>query len=183
MNGPRKSLTPTELKRLHRSWRRRTDGRLALVLDGVQNPFNLGSIARTAAAFRVDDAWLVGIPQGLSGSKVQKTAMGSDRFVNWHEASSTAEALEDAQKDGYRLIGLELGTGGRPLFELDLHGDICLVVGHEERGLSSTALAQCEGLGFVPLLGKVGSLNVAMASGLALYEVRRQEWTALPADD
>jgi tRNA (guanosine-2'-O-)-methyltransferase len=183
VNGPRKSLTPTELKRLHRSWRRKTEGRVALVLDGVQNPFNLGSIARTAAAFRVDEAWLVGIPQGLGTPKVQKTAMGSDRFVDWHEVPTTAQALREARLKGYRLIGLELGTGGQPLFELDLGGDICLMVGHEERGLSSVALAECEGLGFVPLLGKVGSLNVAMASGLALYEVRRQEWMTPPADE
>ncbi|MEA3217955.1 MAG: hypothetical protein QOJ19_4111 [Acidimicrobiia bacterium] len=178
MSSPRKSFTPTELKRLHRTWRRRTEGRLALVLDGVQNPFNLGSIARTAAAFRVDAAWLVGVAQGLGGPKVQKTAMGSDRFVKWYEAETIGQALREARDDGYRLMGVELGTGGRPLFELDLRGDICLVVGHEERGLSTAALAACEALGFVPLLGKVGSLNVATACGIALYEVRRQEWSA-----
>ena len=65
-----------------------------------------------------------------------------------------------------------------PLFELDLAGDVCLVVGHEEHGLSKATLATCDRVGFVPLLGRVGSLNVATATALALYEVRRQEWTA-----
>jgi tRNA (guanosine-2'-O-)-methyltransferase len=174
----RRSLSSTELKRLHRTWRRRTEGRLALVLDGVQNPFNLGSLARTAAAMRVEAGWVVGAGIGLRGPKVQKTAMGSDRLVPWAEVARTPEALDAARADGYRLVGLELETGGRPLFELDLRGDICLVVGHEERGLSGAALRGCDRIGYIPLLGRVGSLNVATAAAIAMYEVRRQEWSA-----
>ena len=56
------------------------------------------------------------------------------------------------------------------------------MVGHEERGLSKATLAACDRVGFVPLLGRVGSLNVATAAALALYEVRRQEWTAPEAE-
>ncbi|MFW2382835.1 MAG: TrmH family RNA methyltransferase, partial [Acidimicrobiales bacterium] len=54
-----KPLSPTDLKRLHRSWRKRTDQRLAIILDGVQQPFNLGGILRSAAAYGVSDLWLV----------------------------------------------------------------------------------------------------------------------------
>jgi tRNA (guanosine-2'-O-)-methyltransferase len=180
VNERRRSLSSTELKRLHRTWRRRTEGRLALVLDGVQNPFNLGSIARTAAAMRVEQAWLVGPQESLRNPKAQKMAMGSDRLIAWSEVARPAQALDEAEEAGYRLVGLELGTGGRPLFELDLRGDVCLVIGHEERGLSHAALSRCGDIGFVPLLGRVGSLNVATATAVALYEVRRQEWCASP---
>jgi tRNA (guanosine-2'-O-)-methyltransferase len=179
---PRRTLSSTELKRLHRGWRRRTSGRLALLLDGVQNPFNLGSIARTAAAMRVERAWLVGPAVDVRSPKVQKTALGSDRLLRWDAHPRPAAALAAARDDGYRLIGVELGTGSVPLFELDLAGDVCLVVGHEEHGLSKAALATCDRVGFVPLLGRVGSLNVATATALALYEARRQEWTASPPD-
>ncbi len=182
MNSTRRSLSSTELKRLHRGWRRRTVGRLSLMLDGVQNPFNLGSIARTAAALRVERAWLVGPSVDLSSPKVQKTAMGSDRLLRWDAVTRPAPALAAAREDGYRLVGVELGTGSIPLFELDLRGDVCLVVGHEERGLSNAALAECDRVGFVPQLGRIGSLNVAMATSIALYEARRQEWSTAPAD-
>ena len=86
-------------------------------------------------------------------------------------------ALAAARQDGFRLIGVELDRGAAPLFELDLGGDVCLVLGHEERGLSTAALEGCERLAYVPLSGKVGSLNVATAAAIALYEVRRQAWT------
>jgi len=176
MSSTRRSLSSTELKRLNRSWRRRTAGRLGVLLDGVQNPFNLGAIARTAAAIGVDRAWLVGAAGQLRGPKAQKMAMGSDRFVAWSEAASTAAALEEARTDGYRLVGVELSGEAQPIFELDLAGDVCLVLGHEERGLSATALGSCGQLGYVPLTGRVGSLNVATATGIALYEARRQGW-------
>ena len=174
----RRNLTSTELKRLHRSWRRRTDGRAGLLLDGVQNPFNLGAIARTAAAYRVERGWVVGGPEDpFGGPKVQKTAMGTQRLVAWQGVPDMATGLADATAAGFRLVGLELGEGARPLFELDLTGAVCLVVGHEERGLSPAAARACTAVGFVPLLGKVGSLNVATATAIALYELRRQEWT------
>ncbi|MTA88934.1 MAG: TrmH family RNA methyltransferase, partial [Actinobacteria bacterium] len=75
-----RNLGGTELKRLHRDWRRRNDRKMALMLDGVQNPFNLGSILRTAAAYSVDHLWLVGSPSP-NDAKVQKTALGSQKFV------------------------------------------------------------------------------------------------------
>jgi tRNA (guanosine-2'-O-)-methyltransferase len=175
---PRRTLSSTELKRLHRGWRRRTSGRLALLLDGVQNPFNLGSIARSAASMRVERAWVVGPAIDVRSPKVQKTALGSDRLLRWDAHPRVAPAMAAAREDGYRVIGLELGTGSIPLFELDLAGDVCLVIGHEEHGLSKATLAACDHVGFVPLLGRVGSLNVATATAVALYEARRQEWTA-----
>lgn len=173
-----RNLTGTELKRLHRDWRRRTEGRLALVLDGVQNPYNLGSILRAAAAFGVDHLWLVGATAPPAGAKTQKTALGSQRYLTWDHVETFAEAAEPARADGYGLIGIELAEGAVPLHELALAADVALVIGHEDRGLSREALAGCDRLAFLPQVGRIGSLNVAMAASLALYEVRRQEWTA-----
>jgi len=77
---------------------------------------------------------------------------------------------------GYALIGVELAEGAEPLFALDLDRDTCLAVGHEDRGLSSTCLEACAAIGFLPLVGKIGSLNVATAASMAMYEARRQDW-------
>jgi tRNA (guanosine-2'-O-)-methyltransferase len=173
-----RSFSSTELKRLHRGWRRRTPGRLALLLDGVQNPFNVGSIIRTAAAMSVDQLWLAGHVPPPTDAKVAKTALGSQRFVPWTATTTSTEALTAARAAGYRLVGVELAVGSDPLHQADTTGDVCLVVGHEDRGLSKEALADCDQLAYVPQLGRIGSLNVATATAVALYEVRRTAWTA-----
>lgn len=172
-----KQLDGTGMKRLHREWRRRTDGRLAIVLDDVQGPFNVGAIIRTAAALRVDDVWLAGRTPEPRDTKVAKTALGTDRYLTFHRASDGAAAAALAQAAGYQVVAIELADEAIPLHEIALGDATCLVVGHEDRGLSPATLAACDAVAFLPLLGKVGSLNVATAASMALYEARRQAWT------
>jgi tRNA (guanosine-2'-O-)-methyltransferase len=172
-----KPLDGTGLKRLHREWRRRTEGRLALVLDSVQTPYNVGSILRTAAAYRVDQLWLAGSSESPAHAKTQKTALGADRYVPWTVVPSPLDAIAEAKDAGYRVVGIELADRAVPLHELALLKDVCLVLGHEDRGLAPATLDACDDVAYLPMLGKIGSLNVATAAALALYEVRRQEWT------
>jgi tRNA (guanosine-2'-O-)-methyltransferase len=173
-----RQLDSTGLKRLHRTWRRRTAGRVGLVLDGVQSPFNVGSILRTAAALRVEHLWLAGDSAGPTDAKTAKTALGSDRYVDWTRCSTVAEAAAAARAGGYRVVGLELTDDAVPLYSLDPAPATCLVIGHEDRGLSPAGLAACDIVAFVPQVGRIGSLNVATATAIALYEVRRAEWAA-----
>jgi tRNA (guanosine-2'-O-)-methyltransferase len=169
-------LRGTELKRLHRTWRRRNSGRLALLLDSVGNPYNVGSIVRTAAALGVETLYLAGESASPRAPKAQKTALGTDRYLEFTEHASVTEAAVTARADGYWVLGLELADPAAPLAELDLARDICLVLGHEEHGISTAGLAACDAIGFIPLTGRVGSLNVASAAAIACYEVRRQQW-------
>lgn len=172
-----KQLDGTGMKRLHREWRRRTEGRLALLLDGVQTPYNVGSILRTAAAYRVDHLWLAGAtaPPGHPG--VRKTALGTDRYLTWTTVDKAEDAVALAHDDGYAVVGIELADEAVPLHELTLPSDVCLTLGHEDHGLSRGGLAACDHVAYLPQLGKVGSLNVATAAAIAIYEIRRREWT------
>ncbi|MCQ3814014.1 MAG: TrmH family RNA methyltransferase [Acidimicrobiia bacterium] len=169
-------LDGTGMKRLHRAWRKRTTNRVALILDGVANPFNVGSIVRTAAAQRVDNLW---IAAGTSPehNKVDKTALGSARYLSWTEVESGSAAVTAARANGFRVVALELTSDASPLHETDLAGDIALVIGHEDRGVHQDTLMACDAVAFIPQLGKVGSLNVAIASAIALHETRRADWT------
>ena len=176
MTGPVHQLRGTELKRLHRTWRRRAGNRLALLLDDVGNPYNVGSITRSAAAFGVDHLYLSGASITPRAPKAAKTALGTDRYLTWTEHPTITDAMSAAKKDGYRVIGVELAEPATPLTGLALATDICLVLGHEERGISTSGLAGCDAIGYVPLIGRVGSLNVATAAAIACYEVRRQDW-------
>jgi tRNA (guanosine-2'-O-)-methyltransferase len=173
-----RSLSPTDLKRLHREWRRRTEGRVALILDGVMTPVNVGSIVRLAAAYGASPLWLAGATAHPSHPGARKTAMGTDRFVEVVGDVTMADAAAQARVEGFRVVGVELATGAVPFHELELTGDTCLVLGNEDHGLSSAALAACDSLAYLPLVGRVGSLNVATAAAIALYELRRREWAA-----
>lgn len=175
-----RNLGSTDLKRLHREWRRKTDAKVALLLDSVATPANVGSILRTAAAMRVDDVWISGQTAGPEVGATKKTALGSERFLAFHEVDDPAKAVDAARAAGYRVIGIELAEGARPLHEVDLHGPVCLAVGHEERGLAKATLDAIDEFAFVPQLGRIGSLNVATAAAIALYEVRRQGWPPEP---
>ena len=171
-----RSLGSTELKRLHREWRRQAPGRVALLLDSVATPYNVGSILRTAAAMRVDDVWITGQSARETDGGTQKTALGSQRFLTFHHVDEPAEAVVAVKAAGYRVVGIELADAAKPIHAADLTGAVCLAVGHEDRGLSAAVLGGADELAFIPQLGRIGSLNVATAASIALYEVRRQGW-------
>jgi len=175
-----RNLGDTELKRLHRTWRRRTGGRVALLLDSVQTPYNVGSIVRLAAAYRVEHLHLAGATASLGASGSRKTALGADRYVPHTTHADLAAAIDAVKDDGLRLVGIELADGAVPLHEVAFGEDVCLALGHEDRGLSPLTLAASDAVAFIPQLGKVGSLNVASAAAIALYEVRRRAWTQPP---
>jgi tRNA (guanosine-2'-O-)-methyltransferase len=178
-----RQLDSTGLKRLHRTWRRRATGEVGLVLDHVQSPFNVGAILRTAAAFKVDHLWLVGDTASPTDAKAAKTALGSQRYLQWSWHDTVAEAAAAAREVGYRVVGVELTDDAVPLDRADLRGPVALMLGHEDRGLSPAALAVCDTVTFIPQLGRIGSLNVATATAIALYEARRREWTDNPEGD
>jgi tRNA (guanosine-2'-O-)-methyltransferase len=172
-----RNLGDTELKRLHREWRHKTEGRVALLLDSVQTPYNVGAIVRTAAAERVEHLYLAGASTPPSHPASRKVSLSTERFVEWSSYDDLAAAIDAVKDAGYTLVGLELADGAVPLPEARLGTDVCLAIGHEDRGLSPLTLAACDEVAFIPQLGKVGSLNVAQAAAIGIYEVRRRHWT------
>jgi tRNA (guanosine-2'-O-)-methyltransferase len=172
-----RQLDGTGLKRLHRSWRDRTSGRVSLILDGLGTPANVGAIARSAAAYRVDHVWLAGPTPPFESAGAARTALGTDRYLETTTVASTIDAITAARSQGYRVLALELTDDAVALHEVAPHEATCLVIGHEDHGVGKAALAACDGAVYLPMLGKVGSLNVATATAIALYELRRTAWT------
>jgi tRNA (guanosine-2'-O-)-methyltransferase len=174
------NLNDTEIKRLNREWRHRAHGRVALLLDDLQTPFNVGAIVRTAAAERVEHLYLSGATVAPTHAKSHKLSMGTERFVAWTAFERTNAAIDAVKDAGYRLVGIELAQGAVPLHEAQLGDAVCLALGHEDRGLSHEVLAACDEVAFIPQLGRVASLNVAHAAAIAIYEARRRSWTRTP---
>lgn len=171
-----KQLGGTDLKRLHRSWQRRTSGRMILLLDSVQTPWNVGAIVRTAAAMRVESLLLCGDTALPTHPRSRQTSLGTERYLRWQEFPSAVEGIAAARDDGFQVVGLELADGAVPMPEAEIGPDVCLALGHEGNGLGAASLAACDVVAFIPQLGRVGSLNVAAAAAMGCYEVRRREW-------
>jgi tRNA (guanosine-2'-O-)-methyltransferase len=177
-----RQLGQTEVKRLNRSWRRATQARVCLLLESVSQPFNLGSIVRTAAAFGVDQVWLCGDTADPMHPSARKTALGTGRHVRFEQVSGPAAAAAAVRAAGLRLVVIELADGAVPLHEAVLAGDVCLALGNEDRGCSPGLLAAADQIAYIPQVGRVGSLNVAAAAAIVLAEARRREWEDHRAD-
>src|SRR5512135_210511 len=146
---------------------------LLLILDGVEDPQNLGATLRSAEVAGVDGVF---IPQrrsaGLSGSAVKASA-GAATHVKVARVSNTSLAIELIKGSGYWVTGLS-GDAGKRIWEIDFLVPTALVVGSEGSGLHRLVSEKCDFLASIPLRGKVGSYNVSVAAGIALYEVLRQ---------
>jgi tRNA (guanosine-2'-O-)-methyltransferase len=175
--GAPRQLRPTEVKRLNREWRRAGDTRLALLLDSVAQPFNVGSIIRTAAAFGAEHVWLCGSTAPLSHPGVARTALGTQRLVEATVEADPVAAAKAAAASGLRVVAVELATGAVPLPAAPLDGDVCLAVGNEDRGCTAALLAVADAVTYIPQSGRVGSLNVAVAAAVAMAEARRGSWS------
>ena len=175
--GAPRQLRPTEVKRLNREWRRAGDTRLALLLDSVGQPFNVGSIVRTAAAFGAGPLWLCGRTAALSHPGVAKTALGTQRLVEAVTEPDPVAAAKAAAAAGLRVVAVELATGAVALPDAPLDGEVCLAFGNEDRGCSAALLAAADAVAYIPQSGRVGSLNVAVAAAIAMAEARRRHWT------
>ena len=174
--GPPRQLRPTDVKRLNREWRRSTTARLALLLDSVAQPFNVGSMIRSAATFGTERIWLCGNTAPLSHPSVGKTALGTDRFLQTEVSPDPLVAVKAARAEGFRIVAIELASGALPLHEAALDGDVCLAFGNEDHGCSAALLAAVDAVAYIPQPSRVGSLNVAAAAAVALAEARRREW-------
>lgn len=149
------------------------NNKLILVLDGVTDPHNLGACIRSADAFGVD---AVIIPQDRSAQVtpvVHKVSCGASQNIPVTVVSNLARALTDLKEQGFWIYGLA-GEADEEISATEFITPTVLVLGAEESGLRRLTKEHCDFLVKIPMLGTVESLNVSVATGVSLFEVRRQ---------
>jgi 23S rRNA (guanosine2251-2'-O)-methyltransferase len=152
---------------------------LLLVLDGVQDPHNLGACMRTADAAGVD---AIVVPRHAAaglGPTVSKVAAGAAEQLPFATVGNLNRVLGWLADYGVRAIGTS-DKADSSLYEADLSGSVAVVMGREHTGLSQSISARCDTLVSLPMQGVVSSLNVSVATGVCLYEIARQR-TLRPA--
>lgn len=146
---------------------------LLLILDGVQDPHNLGACLRSAAAAAVT---AVIIPKDKAvqvNATVRKTSAGAADRIALISVTNLARTMRSLQEAGVWLYGLS-SDASASFYDLDLRGNIGLVLGGEGEGMRRLTRETCDGLVSVPMPGDMESLNVSVATGVVLFETVRQ---------
>ena len=145
-----------------------------LILDGVQDPHNLGACLRTADGAGVD---AVIAPRNRAvgmTETVARISCGASESVPFIQVTNIVRTLKELQKSGVWVVGTADGAESSSLYDVDFKGPIALVMGAEEKGLRRLTRETCDLVVSLPMLGKVDCLNVSVATGVCLYEALRQ---------
>jgi 23S rRNA (guanosine2251-2'-O)-methyltransferase len=150
-----------------------SDGRrVVLVLDQLSDPHNVGAILRTAAAFGATAVIVQDRHAPPQSGALAKAASGALDLIPYLEVVNIARALDELAERGFWRIALA-GDGEQSLSEAVPAGDVALVVGSEGSGIRRLVREHCEASAFIPISGRMESLNVSNAAAIALYELRR----------
>lgn len=143
-----------------------------LILDGVEDPHNLGSIIRVCECLGVSG---VVIPKNRAcgvNETVIKTSAGATNYVKVAKVTNLNDTIKYLQNNGVWVYACELG--GQEISKTNLTGPIAIVMGSEGFGVSALTKKLCDGIFTIDMVGKVNSLNVSVATGIALYESFKQ---------
>lgn len=155
---------------------------LLLILDGVQDPHNLGACMRTADAAGVDAIVVPRHGAASLGPTVSKVAAGAAEQLLFAQVANIGRVLGWLADYGVTTVGTS-DSSETSLYDANLDQPLALVMGSEETGLSKRVVSRCETLVRLPMQGSVSSLNVSVATGVCLYEVLRQRGLgSSPAD-
>ena len=155
-----------------------SDAPLFLVLDGVQDPHNLGACLRTADGAGVD---AVIAPRNRAvgmTETVSRISCGAAENVPFIQVTNIVRTLKELQKNGVWTVGTADGAESSSLYDVDFKGPMALVMGAEGAGLRRLTQETCDLVVQIPMQGKVDCLNVSVATGVCLYEALRQRQSA-----
>lgn len=167
-------LKITEMERLSAdAYRTSAKLPLILVLDSIRSMNNIGSIFRSADAFRIEGLVLCGITAQPPHPDIHKTALGAEDSVPWRYCSSALEAVGALQAEGYTVLALEQAHESLRLdrFVPEPGARYALVLGNEVKGVAEEVVAAADHCLEIPQYGTKHSLNVSVAAGIALWQL------------
>ena len=147
---------------------------IIIVLDNVRSLSNVGSVFRSADAFRIGELFLCGITACPPHREIHKTALGADETVSWRYFSSTVEACAELKRMGYKVYAVEQVENSVMLQNFVPEPCSAFIVGNEVEGVSDEALPFCDGAIEIPQEGTKHSLNVSVCSGIIMWNIFNQ---------
>ena len=168
---------------------------LVVVLDDVRSMYNIGSVFRTADAFRVQEVFLCGITATPPHPEIHKTALGGEDSVAWRYFATADEAVDELHRQGTFVYAVEQCEGSTKLNTLDLsvrntplgglegqeispkglaESAFAVVLGNEVKGVHQSVVDRCDGCLEIPQFGTKHSMNVSVTAGIVIWEFARQ---------
>ena len=149
---------------------------VVVVLENIRSAYNVGSVFRTSDAFLIEAIYIVGYSAKPPHKEIKKTALGAEETVRWTYFKTSAEAIADLRKNGYKVFAVEQAEGSRELhlFPFPDEQKIAVVFGNEVTGVEQSTILACDGCIEIPQMGMKHSLNIATAAGVVLWEIIRK---------
>lgn len=168
-----KPLIGTDLKRFLRDYKRenRPDYDLVGLLQSVEYPANVGSIFRVADGAAMTELVLTGITPTPPHPTIDKVGRFKSLKIPWRYEQDPLKAIAQLKEAGYHIVAIELADTAVPYHQYDYLQKTCLVVGHEDHGITKAVLAACDSAVFLPMYGQGQSLNVHVALSIVVYHI------------
>ncbi len=144
-----------------------------LILDGIEDPHNLGSIIRTAETAGVHGIIIPKRRAVAVNSTVNKVSCGATQYMKIARVTNITDAIDELKRAGLWICGTDISTE-KYYYNQDLTGPIAIVIGNEGKGISEKVKKNCDFLVKIPMLGKIQSLNAAVSTGIIVYEAIKQ---------
>jgi tRNA (guanosine-2'-O-)-methyltransferase len=144
---------------------------LIFILQDVEDPVNVGSSFRIADACGIKKMFLTGISVCPPHPVIKKVGRGKDRRIKWEYAEQAADVIINLQKEGFTSCALEVTVDAQLYYKVNYPDKLCLVVGHEDHGVTKRTLAVCDMRVFLPMYGKGTSMNVHVSLAIAATHI------------
>lgn len=171
-----RKLTVEELNRIDIDTFKQADKLpLIMVLDNIRSLHNVGSVLRTADAFRLEAVYMCGITAVPPSPEIHKTALGAEDSVRWQYFADTLEAVNLLKSEGYMVLAVEQVEGSLKLgtFSFEPVKRYALVMGNEVKGVQQAVVDACNQALEIPQYGTKHSMNVSVTAGIVMWEVER----------
>ena len=151
----------------------RNEDPFILILDGIEDPHNLGSIIRTAETAGIHGIIIPKRRAAFVNSTVNKVSSGAAEYMKIARVTNISDTIERLKKEGLWVCGTDINTNTY-YYEQDLTGPLAIVIGNEGSGISQNVKKNCDFLVKIPMKGKVTSLNASVSTGIVVYEALKQ---------
>lgn len=163
---------------MHQSWREWSNHDLCmqtsivLIAHNIRSLWNVGSIFRSADVFGISHVYLTGYTASPPREEISKTALGAETWISWSKEHDPFVVIDRLRSEGFSIVSLEKTENSTDLWSFVVPRKLCLLLGHEVLGVSPALLTASDHVVHIPMFGQKSSLNVSVATGIALAALR-----------